>query len=106
MTNQGIIRENLMYRALMLGTLLSWALVGCGGGGGGSSKPSPGVPFTGEITGQLVAPNGVTPIPGATVYIESPGASARVLPRGADNGACPAPQTQSEWTCSGTTGEF
>lgn len=95
-----------MYRALMLGTLLSWALVGCGGGGGGSSKPSPGVPFTGEITGQLVAPNGVTPIPGATVYIESPGASARVLPRGADNGACPAPQTQSEWTCSGTTGEF
>ncbi|KAF0810841.1 hypothetical protein A167_00328 [Alcanivorax sp. S71-1-4] len=94
-----------MYKALMPGALLCWMLSGCGGGGGSSSAP-PATPYTGEITGQLVAPNGVTPIPGATVYIESPGASARVLPRGADNGACPAPQTQSEWTCSGTTGEF
>ena len=94
-----------MYRPALWMTF-ALLLAACGGGGGGGTSGPPPVAFTGEISGQLVAPNGVTPIPGATLYIESPGASARVLPRGADNGACPAPQTQSEWTCSGTTGEF
>src|SRR5690606_15468624 len=99
------IRENSMYRTRILCAFLPWVLAACGGGGGGSSAPH-AVPFTGDITGRLVAPNGVTPIAGATVYIDSPGASVRALPRGTANGDCPAPQTAGTWTCSTATGEF
>lgn len=82
-------------------------LTACGGGGGGSgSAAPPAEPYTGTLSGTLVAPNGSTPIAGATLYIEENGARVATHARAADDPNCPAPENASEWTCSGADGQF
>ena len=81
-------------------------LTACGGGGGGGGNHSPAEPYTGTLTGTLVAPNGSTPIAGATLHISENDARVAIDARAAVVQDCPAPDNASEWTCSGADGQF
>ncbi len=82
-------------------------LTACGGGGGsGGGNSAPAEPYTGTLTGTLVAPNGSTPIAGATLHISENDARIAIDARAAVAQDCPAPDNASEWTCSGADGQF
>ena len=85
--------------------LALFSLTACGGSGGGSSD-APASPYTGTLSGTLVAPNGTTPIPDATLFIEDSDGALRVMARSADTRDCPAPATTHDWTCSDADGTF
>lgn len=81
-------------------------LAACSSGGG---PDGPRAPEEGHIliTGRLLAPNGVTPVSGATVTLSGAtitGSSMTVRP--AANGDCAAPAGDEPYACTGTDGAF
>lgn len=78
-------------------------LAGCAGGPEDPEKPKPGHVL---ITGKLVAPNGITPISGATVTLQGAtitGAGVALRPAAA---ACPVPEGDDPYVCTEPDGTF
>ncbi len=107
----GIDKTRNITAAAFTLTAASALLAGCfggssGGGGGGDDD----APFEGNLSGQLTAPNGSTPIPDATVYIPDDGTGAASFTASAmSNGqtTCPEPQEANvAWSCTDSQGNF
>lgn len=78
-------------------------LAGCAGGSEGPGRPTPGHVL---ITGKLVAPNGITPVSGATVTLEGAtiaGAGVLLSPAAT---ACSAPEGDDPYVCTEPDGTF
>ena len=90
-------------------SMASLVLSGCLGGSSSGSSGDTSPPFEGNLSGKLVAPNGESPIPNATVYIpdDQVGASSVQATGSAENGQCSEPDSNYvAWSCTDSEGNF
>ncbi|HOM72411.1 MAG TPA: hypothetical protein PLP86_09205, partial [Armatimonadota bacterium] len=83
-----------------IGLVSVYLLPGCGGGGGGSGGSSIPSELTTTITGTVYAPDGVTRVAGAIVYVPDPSRASRAA------GDSAPPEPAITWTVSGSNGNF
>ena len=93
--------------------LMAAALAACGGGGGSDStnngNTGGGASTTTTLSGRLFAPDGVTPISNALVYVEgsTPAASERATVAAASTVACgTVPDSTWAYACTGADGSY
>lgn len=88
---------------LLVAAPLTLLLTGCAGGPADPGRPTPGHVL---VTGKLVAPNGVTPVSGATVTLEGAVITAAGLGLRPTASACSAPESDDPYVCTEPDGTF
>ncbi len=84
-------------RTLIAGAVSTLALLSCGGGSSDGLSGS-------TLTGKLLAPDGSTPVAGATVYVPGSGTFTGLLT--AQSGCEKPPESYVTYTCTGPDGSF